>query len=299
LVVGAGGYLGHHVLSQLRTDGVEAIGTARDPAEGDGDGMLRLDIRFPYHVLRTIERVRPTAVVCLAYVRTSGLAADPQMGLETDVMGINAVFDACVAIGVPLVVYASSINVYGRQSDFGSRYVTESVHGLPDSLYGWVKQLNEALANHYTETTTTQFVGLRFSGIHGWGRPDGFNPYDQIVNAAREGTSLSLPWSGALEVSFVHVKDAACSIASIVSAGRAEWPVYNCAARAVTMESLGDIAEAVCGTHVSFTDPGQSILAVSRVDSSRLIAEFGVSLESAEVWLNRELDPSYTASIRG
>src|SRR5207244_9108941 len=120
LVSGAGGYLGSRVVDVLVERGIDVVAGTRAAAQPvSAHQSVALDLRFPYETFKTLERLRPDAVVALAYMRTDASNANPQMAMETNVVGINGLFDACAALQVPLVVYASSINVYGLQSDFG------------------------------------------------------------------------------------------------------------------------------------------------------------------------------------
>jgi nucleoside-diphosphate-sugar epimerase len=286
LVSGAGGYLGTRVLEELSGRGMDTVAGARSSI--DGQQSVLMDLRFPYETLKALQRVRPDAVVALAYMLADAAKVNPQMALDTNVLGSNALFDACATLEIPMVVYASSINVYGVQADFGDRYVTEEDHGRPRTLYGWMKQLNEAFAEHYNATSRTKFVGLRFSGIHGNGKR-GFDPFDRIVRAAGRADEVTLPWSSTLEFSFLHVDDAARMVAELVVAGRTQKSIYNSGGDVVTIGRLAAEAEELAGLSVRCIEPGGEILAVSRVDNTRLRTEFGITLASTREWLARAL----------
>jgi nucleoside-diphosphate-sugar epimerase len=287
LVSGAGGYLGSRVIADLAGRGFEVIAAARTRIEGYQS--VQMDLRFPFENFKILEQIRPDAVVALAYMRTDAANANPQMALVTDIAGMNALFDACSTLGVPRVVYASSINVYGIQADFGDSYVTEATHGRPRTLYGWMKQLNEAFAEHYNATSRTQFVGVRFSGIHGDGKRGGFDPFDRVVYAAGHRDAATLPWSSALEISFRHVKDSARMIGELVAAPATKWSIYNSGGDVLTMAALARLAQELAGIKVTCTEPGGEILAVSRVDSSRLHNEFAIREPTIGEWLQREI----------
>jgi nucleoside-diphosphate-sugar epimerase len=289
LVIGGAGYLGRWLVTHLRGEGFDVVPTSR-PGGSAMKSAITLDIRNRSEIFATIQRLHPRAVICVAYVMTDALNRDPQIGLEANVLGINSIFEACATSEVPMVIYASSINVYGAQSDFGGGYVTEAMQGRPRTLYGWTKQLNEAQADYYAQRSKTTFVGIRYSGFHGRGRPPGFNPFDQIVGAARSAKDVSLPWSANLEISLLHVDDGARMVGAILSAGDAKHPVYNSGGDAITLGDLGELAHEVAGIKVTFTEPGQQINAVSRVDYSRLHDEFGIELGSPRDWLRREIE---------
>ena len=287
LVSGAAGYLGARVVDELVGRGLDVVAGARQPLAGRRS--VSLDLRFPFDTFKTLQQLRPDGVVALAYMRTDASKANPQMALETNAVGTNALFDACATLEVPVVVYASTINVYGLQTDFGDSYVTEEMHGRPRTLYGWMKQLNEAFAEHYNATSRTRFIGVRFSGIHGDGKRGAFDPFDRIVSAAGHAGEVTLPWSAGLEFSFLHVDDGARMVAELVTADRTRWSIYNSGGDVVTLGTLAAFAEKFTGLRVQCTEPGGEILAVSRVDNSRVTTEFPIRLASATDWFKREL----------
>ena len=269
--------------------GIEVVAGTRAAQPASVTQSAILDLRFPYEIFKTVEQLRPDAVVALAYMRTDASKANPQMAMETNVVGINALFDACAALNVALVVYASSINVYGVQADFGEIPISEDMYARPRTLYGWTKLLNEAQAEHYNANSNTRYIGLRFSGIHGHGKRGAFDPFDRIVAAANQVQEITLPWSAELEFSFLHVDDAARIVLEIVTAKQTRWAVYNAGGATVTIGELADAARRMSGLRVHGSEPGDPILAVSRLDNTRLTTEFGITADSACDWLQREL----------
>ena len=296
LVSGAGGYLGRRVVEELAGHGIDVVAGIRGPVADTSGRSVILDLRFPFDLFKTLATVRPDAVVALAYVRTDAAKANPQMALESDVVGMNALFEASATLRIPVVVYASSINVYGLQADFGDMYITEDMHGEPRTLYGWMKRLNEVQADHYNASSDTRYIGVRFSGIHGDGKRGGFDPFDRIVTAAIDrADAVTLPWSSNLEISFVHVDDAARIVAELVIAPTTRSSIYNSGGDVFTLGSLAAAARELTGVKVQCTEPGGEILAVSRVDNARLTREFDITLTPATEWLTREVGERISA----
>jgi nucleoside-diphosphate-sugar epimerase len=294
LVVGAAGYVGRRLMAVLaRRAGVAATGADIRVIPGTADH--RLDLAFPAQSFAVVHATRPDVVVNLAYLLSESIEADPQRGIETNIAGVNGLFEACVRLGVPRVLYASSGSVYGEQSIYGDREVDETEPlPPPRSLYQLMKQFNERMAEHYNATSKTRFVALRISSPHGRGKP-GFNPFDRMVRAVVEGaTSLTLPWPAARDVSFNHVDDVAEVLATMATAAPTH-PTYNLGGEAVTIAEMTERLATPHGVRVTFT-PGKLVPTMGRISSARLATEFAVRRTAMTEWFDREIAEARAAS---
>src|SRR3989304_2421912 len=65
------------------------------------------------------------------------------VAVRRNVLGMDNCFEAARICGIKRVVYASSLAVYGRQSDFGDRPLTEEDDRKGTGVYSLSKIFNE------------------------------------------------------------------------------------------------------------------------------------------------------------
>ena len=292
LVVGSAGYVGQRLMRVLKTrPGVEAVGA--DIRTGPGLADLRLDLAFPAQSFGLVHQVKPDVLIELAYMLSAPIEADPQRGIETNIVGINGLFEASVKLGVPRVLFASSGSVYGAQSIYGDREVDET-EPLPPArtLYQLHKQFSERMIEHYNSTQkTTRFVILRISSPHGRGKQSSdFNPLDRLVQAVVAGQkSIAVPWTKDRPVSFNHVDDCAEICATLALAPSPRWDVYNLGGEALSTEQLARIASDKFGLEVKHKEGSAPATFMGKISSKRLDDEFKFRRGSAAEWFAREV----------
>ncbi len=115
---------------------------------------------------------RPAVVVNLAAqagVRYS--ITNPDVYIESNILGFYNILEACRHYPVEHLVYASSSSVYGSNKKVP--YSTEDKVDNPVSLYAATKKSNELLAHAYSKLYNIPSTGLRFFTVYGpAGRPD-------------------------------------------------------------------------------------------------------------------------------
>ncbi|MBS8065584.1 NAD-dependent epimerase/dehydratase family protein, partial [Streptococcus suis] len=96
---------------------------------------------------------------------------NPDVYIESNVIGFQNILEACRQYPVEHLVYASSSSVYG-----GNEKVPFSVDDQVDhpvSLYAATKKSNELFAHAYSKLYQIPTTGLRFFTVYGpAGRPD-------------------------------------------------------------------------------------------------------------------------------
>jgi nucleoside-diphosphate-sugar epimerase len=282
LVIGGAGYIGARVVSALLERDQEVVASDLRPRAAD---VRRHDLSDPEATEDLLTSVRPDVVVQLAYTLARDCVHDAHAALRVNVMGVDRVFEACVRHAVPRVVYASSNAVYGDQGDFGAAEVDEGVHGRPRSLYGCMKQMNEAMAAHYDSAGGTRFVGVRVGSAFGRGRWGGtFNPIADVARQlAQDGGAIVIPYAAEHAACFVHVDDVATVFAELALAPMVAERMYNTGGEHVTMGRLAELAAELTEREVRCAEPGLPMSHVSRVSWARLRAEFGGAASRAPV----------------
>jgi len=156
--------------------------------------------------LRTIFEVhQPTLVVHLAAragVRPS--LEDPQLYVNTNVLGTTNLLEVARQNNVKHFVYASSSSVYGGslKSEFSEKDAVDH----PVSPYAATKKATELLASTYHHLYGLNTSGLRFFTVYGpRGRPD-MAPY-KFLKRASEGTPIDQYGDGTSERDYTYVND--------------------------------------------------------------------------------------------
>jgi UDP-glucuronate 4-epimerase len=96
---------------------------------------------------------------------------NPQVYVESNIVGFLNLLECCRHNNIKHLVYASSSSVYGlnEKVPFSTSQNTEH----PISLYAASKKSNELMAHAYSHLFNLPTTGLRFFTVYGtWGRPD-------------------------------------------------------------------------------------------------------------------------------
>jgi UDP-glucose 4-epimerase len=295
LVIGAGGYLGRRVRVALAKHGAEVVGA--DIAAIPGVVERAVDIRLPEQAFALMHREAPDVVIDLAYLLMAASSAGLHPAVHLNILGTNGVFDAAATLGLARVIFASSAAVDGDQAGHGTKTLNEESAAVPVTVYGHMKRFNEVMAEHYNSKSSTRFVSLRISDLHGRGKTGSFAPMDMIVGAVGATNSVLLPWTADHETSFIHVDDAAESIAQLALAKAPAHTIYNTGGECLSMAQLAAIGKEVAGIDVACSSPpGAQLLHVSRVSGHRFLAEFEVQRRSPAEWMALEVEEKRSGS---
>lgn len=272
LIAGCG-YAGLRLARRLLANGVEVVGTVRDPSgvaglEALGIRALLLNADDDRSAL-ALESVAPD--VCWCFVPPAPVERDPGAGRVTRIV------TALRRAPLECFVYASSTGVYG---DRGGDWVDESTLPRPDSPKGSARLISERRLLELGWRWDSRVRIARIGGIYG--------PERTLAPAIRAGRHLLVAgldsWT-----SRIHVDDLVTAMIAIWRAG-ANGRVYNVCddephlssdyAR-LTASLLGLELPAVSLPEASaLYDPDRLArkLASRRVSNRRLRVELGVEL---------------------
>lgn len=129
---------------------------------------------------------------------------NPDVYIESNVLGFYNILEACRHHPVSHLVYASSSSVYG-----GNKKVPFSVEDRVDhpvSLYAATKKSNELFAHCYSKLYDIPTTGLRFFTVYGpAGRPD--MAYFGFTDKLLKGESIQIYNYGNCRRDFTYVDD--------------------------------------------------------------------------------------------
>ncbi|EJQ00890.1 MULTISPECIES: GDP-mannose 4,6-dehydratase [Bacillus cereus group] len=187
LITGAAGFVGYFLSKKLLEQGCQVIGI--DNINDYYDVNLkyaRLENLKPYgnftfikgdisdkdEIDKLFEEHKPNIVVNLAAqagVRYS--IENPDVYIQSNIIGFYNILEACRHYPVDHLVYASSSSVYGANKKVPFEE-TDFVDN-PVSLYASTKKSNELMAHTYSHLYKIPATGLRFFTVYGpMGRPD-------------------------------------------------------------------------------------------------------------------------------
>ena len=228
LVTGSAGFIGANLVLRLLEGsepvsivGLDNLNDYYDPALKDYRlGVIDASVaRHPEHryafvkgsiadralVERLFEEHRFDIVVNLAAqagVRYS--IENPDVYIESNIVGFYNILEACRRWPVEHLVYASSSSVYGGNKKVP--FAVEDRVDNPVSLYAATKKSNELFAHCYSKLYDIPTTGLRFFTVYGpAGRPD--MAYFGFTNKLRRGETIQIFNYGNCRRDFTYVDD--------------------------------------------------------------------------------------------
>jgi UDP-glucuronate 4-epimerase len=187
LVTGVAGFIGYYLSKKLLDQGCSVVGidNLNDYYEVnlkhtrlnllkpyDKFTFIKVDISDKATVNKLFEEHNPNIVVNLAAqagVRYS--IENPDVYIQSNIVGFHNILEACRHYPVDHLVYASSSSVYGanKKVPFEEKDFVDN----PVSLYASTKKSNELMAHTYSHLYKIPATGLRFFTVYGpMGRPD-------------------------------------------------------------------------------------------------------------------------------
>jgi len=129
---------------------------------------------------------------------------NPDVYIESNIIGFYNLLEACRNHPVEHLVYASSSSVYGSNKKIP--YSTEDKVDNPVSLYAATKKSNELMAHAYSKLYNIPTTGLRFFTVYGpAGRPD--MAYFSFTNKLLRGETIQIFNYGNCKRDFTYVDD--------------------------------------------------------------------------------------------
>ncbi len=129
---------------------------------------------------------------------------NPDVYIESNLIGFYNILEACRNNPVEHLVYASSSSVYGSNKKVP--YSTDDKVDNPVSLYAATKKSNELMAHAYSKLYNIPSTGLRFFTVYGpAGRPD--MAYFGFTNKLLKGETIKIFNFGNCKRDFTYVDD--------------------------------------------------------------------------------------------
>ncbi len=222
LVTGAAGFIGAATSRALLERGDEVVGIDNlndyyDPSlkqarlevlasdHGDQFRFERIDFASADELKRLADDCSFDSIVHLgaqAGVRYG--IGNPQVYVQSNLVGHCNMLELARAIRPTHMVYASSSSVYGGNKSLPFRVEDRVDHPL--SLYAATKKADELLSESYASLYRMPLTGLRFFTVYGpWGRPD--MAMWIFTEALLAGEPLPLYNGGEMHRDFTYIDD--------------------------------------------------------------------------------------------
>jgi len=298
LVTGAGGFIGHHLVSYLKQQGCWVRGVdikAPEFSATDADEFKLLDLRRWENCLSATRDVDEVYALA-ADMGGMGFISSNHAKILHDNAIINFhTLEAARINGVERYLYASSACVYPeyRQAETGVTPLKEedAYPAQPQDAYGWEKLITERLCTHYREDYGIETRIVRFHNIFGplgtWegGREKAPAAMCRKVALAKlSGNPEVEIWGDGKQTrSFCYIDDCVEGIWRLIRSGYRE-PLNVGQDRMVSIDELADMVARIAGVRIKKKHvPGPQGVRGRNSDNTRLRAVLGweprVSLE--------------------
>ena len=138
---------------------------------------------------------------------------NPDVYIESNIIGFYNILEACRHHPVDHLVYASSSSVYGSNKKIP--YSTDDKVDNPVSLYAATKKSNELMAHAYSKLYSIPSTGLRFFTVYGpAGRPD--MAYFGFTNKLIKGQTIEIFNYGNCKRDFTYVDDIVAGVKHVM-----------------------------------------------------------------------------------
>jgi nucleoside-diphosphate-sugar epimerase len=298
LVTGAGGFIGHHLVAQLKQEGAWVRGVdLKHPefAPTAADEFEIRDLREWSHCLQATRDVDDVYALAADMGGMGFISNHHAEILHNNLLISTHTLEAARRNGVQRYLYTSSACIYPeyRQTttDVQPLKEEEAYPAQPQDAYGWEKLVTERLCLHYGEDYGMDTRIVRFHNIFGpLGTWEGAR--EQAPAAmCRKIAAAKLTGSDEIEIwgdgeqtrSFCYIDDCVAGIRRLMESGYTQ-PLNLGQDRLISINELADLVAAAAGVTVKKRHvPGPQGVRGRNSDNSRLREVLGwepaVSLE--------------------
>jgi UDP-glucose 4-epimerase len=204
LVTGGSGFIGRHVVSELRADGAHVRVVDLEPHPDPTVDVVIGDIADP-EVLKAAFDDGFQSIVHLAAVNSVLRSLEhPELTYRTNVAGTAALLEAGRAAGVTSLAFASTNAVTGLME---APKISEAATLKPLTPYGSTKAAGEMLMSAYTASYGLRCACIRLTNVYGPGMQAKDSIVARLMRAIRLGTTFEIYGDGDQVRDYVHVSD--------------------------------------------------------------------------------------------
>ncbi len=312
LVTGAGGFIGHHLVTYLKKQGYWVRGVdlkLPEYGQSDADDFLVLDLRRWESCLQATEGVNDVYALAADMGGMGFISSHHAQILHNNALINIHTLDAARENGVRRYFYTSSACVYPEYRQTEANVIPlkeeDAYPAAPQDAYGWEKLIVERLCHHYHEDYGLATRIVRFHNIFGplgtWegGREKAPAAICRKVAFAKltGDPEIEIWGDGEQTRSFCYVDDCVTGIYKLMCSDYTE-PLNLGQDRLVTINELADIVANIAGVKIVKKHvPGPQGVRGRNSDNTRLRQVLGwepeISLEEGlartYAWIERQV----------
>ncbi|NOT55060.1 MAG: NAD-dependent epimerase/dehydratase family protein [Deltaproteobacteria bacterium] len=298
VVTGAGGFIGHHLVTELKQQGHWVRGVdvkAPEFCATAADEFLLLDLRRWENCLHATRGVEEVYALAADMGGMGFISAHHAQILHNNALINLHTLDAARENGVGRYLYTSSACVYPEflqtMTDVVPLKEDDAYPAQPQDAYGWEKLITERLCLHYREDYGMETRIVRFHNIFGplgtWegGREKAPAAMCRKVALAKltGKTEIEIWGDGEQTRSFCYIDDCVTGLMRLMASDYAQ-PLNLGQDRMVTINQLADMVAKIAGARITKTHiAGPQGVRGRNSDNSRLRQVLGwepmISLE--------------------
>jgi nucleoside-diphosphate-sugar epimerase len=298
LVTGAGGFIGHHLVTYLKNRGYWVRGVdikLPEYAPSDADEFQLLDLRRWPDCLEATRGVADVYALAADMGGMGFISKHHAEILHNNVLINTHTLEAAAKNGVRRYLYTSSACVYPEYKQLDAEVTPlreeDAYPALPQDAYGWEKLITERLCLHYREERGIDTRIVRFHNIFGplgtWtgGREKAPAAMCRKVAMAKltGDPTIEIWGDGEQTRSFCYIDDCVEGIYRLMSSNYAE-PLNLGQDRLISINGLADMVAGAAGVPIAKRHiPGPQGVRGRNSDNTRLREVLGwepqISLE--------------------
>jgi len=253
LVTGAGGFIGHHLVTRLKQEGHWVRGVdIKYPefSDVDADEFHLLDLRKWEDCLEATRDIDDVYALAADMGGMGFISANHAVILRNNSLVSVHTMEAARVNGVRRYLYTSSACVYPEHlqdsADVTPLKETDAYPAAPQDAYGWEKLFTEKLAEYFAAEFGLDTRIVRFHNIFGpygtWdgGREKAPAALCRKVAQAEDGGSIDIWGDGLQTRSFCYIDDCIEGIYRLMSSDY-QQPLNLGTERMVTINELAEI----------------------------------------------------------
>ncbi len=292
LVLGAGGFIGSHLVTRLKSEGFWVRGVDLkypDFSSTTADDFVIGDLREQAVCRSVIDRKFDEVYQLAADMGGAGYIFTGEH--DADVMHNSAsinlnVVNLCRHMGIDKVFYSSSACIYpahNQEDPDNPNCVEDSAYPAnPDSEYGWEKLFSERLYFSYNRNYGMNCRVARFHNIFGpegtWtgGKEKAPAAICRKVAEAPDGGTIEIWGDGKQTRSFLYIDECLDGVLRLMRSPSFAGPVNIGSEEMVTINQLAEMAAAIAGKRIALKHiPGPLGVRGRRSDNRLIEAELG------------------------